>query len=80
MGTKTIRLDESVYERLAARKREDETFSEAVERLTSEYTLLDFAGGYSENAAREHRAMLAESSEVARRQHRDLLDRLDNEE
>jgi predicted CopG family antitoxin len=33
MGTKTIRLDEDVYERLREQKRDDETFSEAVQRL-----------------------------------------------
>jgi hypothetical protein len=30
MGSKTIRLEEDVYEMLAERKREDETFSPAV--------------------------------------------------
>ena len=34
MGTKTIRVREDVYERLAARKRPDESFSELLERLT----------------------------------------------
>jgi predicted CopG family antitoxin len=33
MGTKTIRLEEDVYERLREQKRDDETFSEAVQRL-----------------------------------------------
>ena len=33
-GTKTIRLDEDVYERIARQKRPDETFSEAIDRLT----------------------------------------------
>ena len=36
MGTKTIGLDEEAYERLSAEKREDESFSDVVKRLTDE--------------------------------------------
>lgn len=36
MGTKTIGLREEVYERLRARKREDESFTDLVDRLLSE--------------------------------------------
>jgi predicted CopG family antitoxin len=43
MSTKSVRLDEDVYDRIAARKRDGETFSEAIERLTGGYTLLDYA-------------------------------------
>jgi predicted CopG family antitoxin len=39
MGTKTIGLREDVYERLAARKREDESFTELVDRLIDESTV-----------------------------------------
>jgi predicted CopG family antitoxin len=45
MATKNVRLDEDVYERIKARKRNDETFSEAIARLTSEYTAVDFFEG-----------------------------------
>jgi len=34
MGTKTIGLDDEAYERLRAHKREEESFSETVKRLT----------------------------------------------
>lgn len=34
MGTKTIGLDDEAYERLRAHKREDESFSDTVKRLT----------------------------------------------
>jgi predicted CopG family antitoxin len=43
MGTKSIRLDEDVYERVKAHKREDETFSDAVARLIEDVSLLDLA-------------------------------------
>ena len=43
MGTKSVRLDEDVYERVKAHKRADETFSEAVARLMRDVSLLDLA-------------------------------------
>lgn len=52
MGTKTVRLDEDVYERIKSRKREDETFSEAIARLTDDYTLLDFADEFADEEER----------------------------
>lgn len=36
MGTRTIGLDDEAYERLDALKREDESFSDLVKRLTEE--------------------------------------------
>ncbi|WP_144903962.1 antitoxin VapB family protein [Halobellus captivus] len=42
--SKSIRLSEEAYDRLAAHKREDETFSEVVLRLAGERSLLDLAG------------------------------------
>jgi predicted CopG family antitoxin len=36
MGTKTIRVSDEIYERLEARKREDESFTDLLERLTEE--------------------------------------------
>ena len=42
--SKSIRLSEEAYERLAARKRDGETFSEVVLRLAGERSLLDIAG------------------------------------
>lgn len=41
MGTKRVDLDEDVYERVKAHKRKGETFSEAVERLLRDVSLLD---------------------------------------
>lgn len=42
--SKSIRLSEDAYERLAAHKREDETFSDVVLRLAGERSLLEVAG------------------------------------
>ena len=49
--SKSIRLSEDAYERLAAHKREDETFSDVVLRLAGERSLLDLAGVLSDAEA-----------------------------
>lgn len=79
MGTKTIRLEEDVYERLKAKKRDDETFSEAVDRLTEDWSLLDLAGTYTDSEAREHRKLLEASERAVERDREELLNRLDDE-
>jgi len=76
MGTKSVRLDEEVYERIAAHKRDDETFSEAIGRLTSDYSLLEFAGGYSAEAADRHRELLDEAAAAADDDRRERLRQL----
>lgn len=45
MGTKTIGLRDDVYERLKARKREDESFTELMDRLLDE-TTTDWREGF----------------------------------
>ena len=45
MGTKTIGLREDAYERLKARKREDESFTDLIERLL-EGTTTDWREGF----------------------------------
>ncbi len=79
MSTKMVRLDEDVYERIKSKKREDETFSAAIDRLTSDYSLLDFAGGYTDENATHHRALLERSEETARDSRQELLDRLETD-
>jgi predicted CopG family antitoxin len=49
--SKSIRLSEDAYERLAAHKREDETFSDVVLRLAGERSILDLAGVLSDAEA-----------------------------
>lgn len=44
MGTRTIRVRDDVYERLKARKRPDESFSDLLERLTDRES--DFERGF----------------------------------
>ena len=51
MGTKTVSLSDDAYERLAAEKREGESFSDVVRRLTDCVSLSDFRGVLSDETA-----------------------------
>jgi predicted CopG family antitoxin len=61
MGTKTVRLDEDVYERVRSQKREDETFSEAIDRLTDGSSLLELEGTLDDGEADSVREAIEES-------------------
>ncbi|QSG09011.1 antitoxin VapB family protein [Halapricum desulfuricans] len=52
MGTKTIGLREDVYERLKARKREDESFTDLMDRLLDQ-TTTDWREGFGTLAAED---------------------------
>lgn len=65
MGTKTISLSEDAYERLKAEKRENESFSDVVRRLTTGVELQEFHGVLSMETADE-----IESVIVSRREQR----------
>ncbi len=65
MGTKTIGLREDVYERLKARKREDESFTDLVDRLIDETTV-----DWRETFGRLPEAEAAELERVATRSRR----------
>lgn len=56
MATKTINLTESAYARLQALKREGESFSDLVDRLTGKFALLELVGILGEGSARRMRS------------------------
>jgi len=78
MGTKTIRLDEDVYEYLKSKKRDDETFSDAVDRLTDDWSLIDLVETYTHDDAERHRELLRQSNANAATNRDALLERLDS--
>lgn len=63
MGTKTIRVREEVYERLKARKRPDESFSDLLDRLTDRDA--EFARGFGALSHTEFNAPLGDLDERA---------------
>jgi len=70
--SKSIRLSEEAYERLAAHKRDDETFSDVVLRLAGERSLLDIAGILDDEEADALREAVTER----RSRRRDELERV----
>jgi predicted CopG family antitoxin len=74
--SKSIRLSEDAYERLAAHKREDETFSDVVLRLAGERSLLDIAGVLSDEEADAVRGAVEERRERRRRDLETVADEL----
>ncbi|WP_418283045.1 antitoxin VapB family protein [Halorubrum sp. DTA98] len=61
--SKSIRLSEEAYDRLAAHKHEDETFSDVVLRLAGERSLLELAGILNDDEADALRQAVEERRE-----------------
>lgn len=58
MGTKTISILDEVYERLLALKRQDESFSDELRRLTeTKGSILEFAGIWKDMSAKDKEEM-----------------------
>ena len=74
--SKSIRLSEEAYERLAAHKREEETFSEVVLRLAGERSLLELAGVLSDEEADALRDAVDERRERRAEELEETADRM----
>jgi len=77
MGTKTIGLDDEAYERLANRKREGESFSDAVKRIAGERSLLELAGILSDEEAETMRETITARRDRSRDRSDEIATRLD---
>jgi len=64
MGTKTISLADDAYERLKAEKREGESFSDVVRRLTNSATLEEYYGVLDPETADELETAVRERRET----------------
>lgn len=69
---RNIRLTEDAYQRLKSRKQAGESFSDTVERIAGERSLLDLAGILSDDEADEMREAIREREDRTR----ERLDRL----
>ncbi len=76
MGTKQVRLDEDVYAKLEDEKRPGESFSDVIDRLTSDWSLAEWGGWMDESAAQDHRELLGELEEVDDTETDELLEQL----
>jgi len=65
MGTKNISISEEAYERLAALKRPNESFTEVVNRLTRKRSILELAGTITEVEGKEIRGEVEELREAS---------------
>ena len=80
MATKTITVTEEAYNRLARLKKENESFSEIITRVTSHARLKDFFGILSkESADRLERAIeegRKEHAQLHEKRHKSLMKEL----
>ena len=60
-----VRLDDDVYERIEAHKREDETFSEVIDRLIGVPSLRTLTGILSDEEAEEFREVVEDVDSTA---------------
>lgn len=79
MGTKTISLADDAYEKLKARKREGESFSDVVRRLTGGVTLSEYHGILDEEAADDLEAVVTERRDRRSETHRRRVDEIEDE-
>jgi predicted CopG family antitoxin len=67
MGTKNISISEEAYERLAALKKPNESFTEVVNRLTRKKSILELAGTLTEKEGDETRREIKELRKASQR-------------
>ncbi|MFW6436083.1 MAG: antitoxin VapB family protein [Halococcoides sp.] len=77
MATKTISLDEEAYERLEARKKAGESFSDTVKRLAGERSWTEVAGILSEAEATDLENAIEEGRSRSRERRERLGDDLE---
>jgi predicted CopG family antitoxin len=76
VGTKTISLADDAYEKLKARKREEESFSDVVRRLAGGVTLAEYHGAIEAETADELETVVERRREERADTHRERVDDL----
>ena len=72
MGSKTITISEEAYQRLKSRKDENESFTDVINKLTRERSLMEIAGILSEDEADR----LEEKIKAGREKTRDRIEEI----
>lgn len=72
-----IRLEDDVYERIKAHKRDDESFSEAVERLIGRRSLRELRDVFTDGQVAEMRQAIDKADEEDVEAVRDVADRFE---
>ncbi|MDS0284497.1 antitoxin VapB family protein [Haloarcula onubensis] len=72
-----IRLEDDVYERIKATKRDDESFSDAVERLIGGRSLSDLRDVFNEDQVTEMRDAIEQADQQDRDEVRDVAERFE---
>lgn len=80
MGTKTVRLDDELYDRIRDENKDTETYSETIERLIGDVSLLDLAGNLSDEEATEAKDAVRQSREVGARKAREIGRQFNNQD
>jgi len=77
MGTKNISISEEAYERLAALKKPNESFTEVVNRLTRKRSILELVGSLTEKEGDEIRINIEELREASSKRARVTASRVE---
>lgn len=72
-----IRLEDHVYERIKANKRDDESFSDAVERLIGGRSLRDLRDVFDDDQVAEMREAIDGADEIDREAVSDVAERFE---
>lgn len=72
-----VRLEEHVYERIKANKRDDESFSDAIERLIGGHSLRDLRDVFDDDQVAEMRDAIETADDADRAAVRDVAERLE---
>ena len=78
MGTKNVRLDDDVYARVKAAKREDESMSDTIDRLIGGGSILDLYGISTDKDVEGMREAIEESKSKGRDRVAELRERAHN--
>jgi predicted CopG family antitoxin len=72
-----VRLEDDVYERIKSRKRDDESFSDAIERLIGGRSLSDLRDVFDEDQVTEMRDAIEQADQDDRDKVRDVAERFE---